>query len=408
MDPKRKPKPVLESDQFSATVTVLTLFAPAYDPEANMFQVPNLPEFKDYPSLHGWAVRGMALDPLDRFPSMEVWSEQLFWVLREVLAINGKPRPPLISNYFGGDNSFGASALDAKYVPDPRLDESDSAFGELEATIGFEGSDAQRLKTLEQIVAKFPSSREAKFRLAWQQAKSGDFTASSALLKQLGQEDTEDWRNSYYRGLVALLRKDWGAAVDAFKSVRKTLPGEPGAKLALAIARELKGDYDEARANYGLVVISSPEYTYAAFRFAALMLSIGKRVEAIQALRRIPTGSVAHLEAEMQVVRALASNGATLEDLDVAAKALVAIENDQSAPWHLLAAQVLETALDGLRSGTFTASNTTRLLDCALQPRELRLGCELHLMSASQFSATDAEKDAHWARAIELRPLTAV
>jgi serine/threonine-protein kinase PknG len=120
------------------------------------------------------------------------------------------------------------------------------------------------------------------------------------------------WIGDWYRGLIALARKDMASARDHFGQVRASLPGDLIPLLALGLCAEITGDWKPAAQHYTVVADAAPSLSAAGFGLARAHLVAGDRGAAVDAAKRLAADlqSQAHRaarEAQIAVVRLLAA-----------------------------------------------------------------------------------------------------
>jgi serine/threonine-protein kinase PknG len=108
-----------------------------------------------------------------------------------------------------------------------------------------------------------------------------DIDAASQLLTALADDDLDDWRVVWHRGLTALATGDHESAALAFDAVYDAFPGESAPKLALGICAEMLGRLDKAAEYYRLVWSTDERYVSAAFGLARVLLAAGERAGAV-------------------------------------------------------------------------------------------------------------------------------
>ncbi|MEN3358553.1 MAG: serine/threonine-protein kinase PknG [Mycobacteriales bacterium] len=120
--------PSVESDLYTVGRT-LAVLATDFRGYQNTF-VTSLPDpidqpvFADYPSLYGLLCRACHADPGQRFHSAEEMADQLLGVLREALAIDGKPQPGP-STRFTAERASALDGPDRRALPVPLVDTDD-------------------------------------------------------------------------------------------------------------------------------------------------------------------------------------------------------------------------------------------------------------------------------------------
>jgi serine/threonine-protein kinase PknG len=320
----------------------------------------SLPDPGDVPllaqeeSYHRLLLRATHTEPLRRFGSAGDLAEQALGVLREVLAANdGMPRPAPSGRFSPERRTFGADAtVDgptvAAALPLPLVDPADPAAGLL-ATLG--GIDAAA--TIAALEGTPVRTVEVSLRLARACIESGDLDGARAALRAV-PGDGADWRLDWYTGLIALAGDQPEDASTAFDAVYGALPGEPAARLALAVARELSGDRDGAARRYLRVWRVDHSFVSAAFGFARTLLAAGDRAGAVAVLDEVPEISSQYVPAQIAAVRATLHNGPgplVETDLVGASERLGRLRLDK-ARRATLVVEMLHEALRWLASGT--------------------------------------------------------
>ena len=114
-----------------------------------------------------------------------------------------------------------------------------------------------------------------------------------------------DWRAHWYEGVARLAAGDTGQATKKFEAVRAAVPGELVPVLALGLCTELQGRHVAAAACYEMVSATDQSLSAAHFGRARILLTYGRRTEAVSALDRVPTDSRFDRAARIATVRAL-------------------------------------------------------------------------------------------------------
>jgi serine/threonine-protein kinase PknG len=383
-----------------------------------------LPDAADVPLLsrHGsyyrFLARATAADRDARFESAAEMVDQLTGVLREVLATDDGEQRQSMSTLFSPERGvFGAALDEGPTPPDPaaviaglpvpQVDTTDPAAGLLATSAATEpaaviaGLSAGPLQTI-----------EVRLRIARARLEAGDVVGAGRDLDALAASDPGDWRVTWYRGLAALLA---GRAADArnhFDAIYGWLPGEPAAKLALAVAEELNGSPAAAGRFYELVWRTDHNYVSAAFGLARVRLLAGDRIGCISTLDSVPAHSSHYVAAQLAAVRAgvqpVARVSVTDGDLLTAGARLESVDLDAERRTRL-AIHVLDTALNWV-SGTpnrpAIAVAGKRLLGCALTERDLRLGLERQYRALARLSASSQARIHMVDKANSVRPVT--
>ena len=108
----------------------------------------DVPVFERYESFHRFLEKATAADPAARFHDAADMSEQLYGVLRQVVAADGGSPPPAPSAEFTGELGASPDANPWSFLPAPALDPTDPAAGIL-TTVGLLGR-AQRARSWRQ------------------------------------------------------------------------------------------------------------------------------------------------------------------------------------------------------------------------------------------------------------------
>jgi serine/threonine-protein kinase PknG len=333
---------------------------------------------------------------------------QLTGVLRETVARDG-PIPAVDSAIFLSEQSMpGNPALLEdlwRRLPNLRLDAADSAV----AAIFAAGSgDAQsRRSALERIVRAQPNSAEARLRLADALIDAGPAEVETVmrLLDAVLALDPADWRPDWYCGKLYLsLWRPPADAIDCFDNVYTQIPGEPAAKLALAMALEADGRTAEASGLYDTVSRTDPALVSASFGFARCMTQAGNRAGAVAALARVPDSAALAATARIASVHILADGMPGEADLRQAAQILAALDRDDRAR-HEAEATVALAAARQAEAGALIA-NGAALLGVPVTGRALRARAEAALRACARLSDTQAARIGYIDQANAVRPRT--
>jgi serine/threonine-protein kinase PknG len=432
----------------------------------------NIEVFRTYESFYRLLVRATDPDPARRFASAQEMAEQLTGVLREVVAIQtGRPRPAL-STLFGPElrvtdtqlfteltedvSRLGVRAaipaprtppgplvtpppspplapqlvvLDTRAtslaLPVPRVDAADPNAGFLAGLMA--SAPAELIAALRSAATPSPetSLRELRARL-----EMGEPAAAEAALSLLEQQQPDDWRVVWYRGVTSLVTGDNEAAALSFDALYDAFPGEPAPKLALGVCAEVLGQLDNAAEYYRLVWTTDPSYVSAAFGLARVQLAAGDRAGAVRTLESVPEASIHYTAARVAAVRARlrrrAGHEPLIDDLSAAAAQVEALEGFGLDPVRReqLSTEVLGTALDWVLSGSPGvrppvppaptphgphaphAGSPTALLGSALDERGLRFGLERSYRVLARLAQRGEERIELVERANRFRPRT--
>jgi serine/threonine-protein kinase PknG len=329
-------------------------------------------------------------------------SDQLYGVLREVVAAETGNPVPGASSVFTGAQRPGIERPDWRVLPRPQVAGDDPAAGYL-ATI----TVADPQQQIAQLRAARDPTPEVKLRLAATLTEVGDFDAASRSLDEVEGEDPWDWRTGWYRGVIELARDHPQDALTRFRAVYHALPGELAPKLGLALAAENADQVGDAASWYEIVSRIDPSFTAATFGLARCRLAAGDLDGTLAAYQRVPDSSSAYLEAQVARIRCLSSAGnavpPTLERLIQAGSILEGVQLDAEQRARL-SAEVLEPALSLTQHDGDQRRAT--LLGRPVAERDVRLGLEGAYRSLAKRAGTSSERIALVDRANRVRPRT--
>ena len=363
-----------------------------------------VPLLARYDSLYRFLLAGTAPDPDDRFQSAEEMADQLYGVLREIVADEEGHTVPAPSKLFSGPMRGGHEQPDWRALPRPQVDTDDAAAGYL-ATIS--AGDPQQM--IAQLNAAPERTLEVELRHVAASIELGDWDAVADRLSEIEAADRWEWRARWYRGLADLARERPGEARPSFASVYQVLPGELAPKLALGMACELAGQTADAAGWYDVVSRTDPGFTAATFGLARCLLETSAHEEALAAYDRVPDSSSAYLQAQTARIHCmtipdgggpgradeLLHAGAILESLPIRGEQRVRLE-----------AEVLEAALALVARGGALDDGRASLLGHRFLERDLRLGVERSYRELARWAASSSERIQLVDRANQIRPRT--
>jgi serine/threonine-protein kinase PknG len=242
-----------------------------------------------------------------------------------------------------------------------------------------------------------------------------DPAAAWRVLRALADDDLDDWRVVWHRGLAALAAGDNEMAALSFDAVYDAFPGESAPKLALGICAEVLDQLDNAAEYYRLVWTTDQSYVSAAFGLARVLLASGDRGGAVAALESVPGASIHFTAARVAAIRARLRERSPreplLEDLREAAAQVEALQRlgIDADRREQLSTEVLGSALDWVLSGSPGAgpdATGTRLLDCGLNERGLRFGLERSYRVLARLAQQGSSRIELVERANRFRPRT--
>jgi serine/threonine-protein kinase PknG len=364
----------------------------------------SVPLFSRYDSLYRLLCKGTAQDPDDRFQSADEMAEQLYGVLREIVATEEDRPVPAPSTLFTGDLRALPGAPDWRRLPLPQVDSDDAASGFLASAFA---------STPELFVAQLRAAPEptveVQLRLARALIEVSDRAGAEEVLAGVLDDDPWEWRVSWYRGVAALAHGEPALAIPHLSAVYRSLPGELAPKLALGVAAESAGDHAAAIPWYEIVARTDPGYTTAAFGLARCRLARGERAAALAAYECVPESSSAHLDAQIARIDSLcAGNGAgaaTLPELVDAGSRMdhLALEGRERARLHN---ELLRAALALAQSSAPGTGDSMRLLGCPVAEHDLRIALEGSYRALARFADGAQERIALVDAANRVRPRT--
>jgi serine/threonine-protein kinase PknG len=392
--------PSIASDLYTIgrTLAVLTLDFRGYQ---STFEH-SLPDPADHPGLakfdsyHRFLHKATAPHPDDRFQSTPELADQLQGVLRQVVASTmNEPQP-------GTSNVFGGVPTDAG-LPSLLVDPGDPAAGFL-ANLPPDDAHAA-LVAMEAAVRTGQVTETIELRLRRARAHLELDRPEAALvdIEAVEREDPWEWRAVWLRGVRALHAGDAAAARTAFDRCMSEGPGELAPQLAAAIAAEQAGDYDAAARLYDVVSMVDPAYVGATAGLARCRLHAGDIGRALEAYERVPRTHQAHEAAQVSAARTLI---ATHRFTEAAARLdRLALDDRDRAQ---LDVELLEGALNGIRSGKVKSDPNVRINGLHLQDRSLRRGLEAAYRRLAELTPDDLDRYRLVDRANAVRPMSFV
>ena len=368
-----------------------------------------------FDSFHRLLTRATHPAPAQRFATAEDMREQLKGVIREVQSVeSGHPHgtssvlftgeqrafavPDVVTGAFTAPN--GPAVADA--LPIPLVDGSDANAGFL-ATL----SATDPMTLLHQLQNAPSESPEVRLRRVRTNLAYGNLRAAAINLDQYAgtKEGVQDWRITWWRGVIALLREDYRDARTAFDWVYGHLPGEIAPRLALAAACELSGDMPTALSIYTRIWQIDRRYLSAALGQARLLAHSGNHTQAIAVLDSIPNSSNHYTTAQVTAVGLLLASGQPphFSQLRNAADRITVLDipNDRR---HMFVARILTGCLH--RVGSDGPQPGTAILEHNLEEKALRLGLERTYRELARTTPGRSERIAYIDRANDIRPWT--
>jgi serine/threonine-protein kinase PknG len=335
------------------------------------------------------------------------------------------PQPRSVNGVNSGSNGDGNSSSQAKAAPAtvrlntrasvlalpvPHVDATDPNAGFLAGLAAVAPSELVTALQTTQVDSVEKRLRELRARL-----EMDDADGAQHVLRTLADDDLEDWRVVWHRGLTALSGGDHETAALSFDAVYDAFPGESAPKLALGICAEVLGQLDNAAEYYRLVWTTDQSYVSAAFGLARVRLAAGDRTGAVQALESVPESSIHFTAARVAAIRARLRERSPQEplhdDLRASAEQVEALQQlgIDTDLRERLTAEVLGTALDWVlagRTGAPATTTTTSLLGAAWDERGLRFGLERSYRVLARLAQQGSTRIELVERANRFRPRT--
>jgi serine/threonine-protein kinase PknG len=374
------------------------------------------PVLRDNEGLYRFLLRSGHRDPDQRFQTADDMADQLYGVLREVVALTEGPKPAE-SKIFAGDqlldtdDAQGTAAPLVRLLPALKVDAADVAANLLFAAAGITRPE-RRLAALRDIAARKTASIECKLRLADALIPDhGDQVPGEvfSLLDEVESNDAFDWRVHWYRGKALLARGEASSARNAFDRAYFELPGELAPKLGIAFAAEAEGDDRTAAFFYDRVSRVDPDHTSACFGLARIRIKSGDRTGmtgAVDALRRVPASSSLYSQAQIRLADLLIKDGIRFDHglVEQAAETIEQIGLEGGIV-HQLAGRLFVAVIELIENGRLKSGGGT-LLGSPLKIIDLRLAAERRYRSCAHFADDAAEKIRWIDLANRVRPVT--
>jgi serine/threonine-protein kinase PknG len=326
--------------------------------------------FQRFDSLYRFLLKGTAREPDDRFESAEEMADQLFGVMREVVAAENGTTVPAQSSRFTGELRGRTDGPHWHALPALRVAADDPAAGFLATLQATDPAD-------EVVALRAAPDRtvEVELRLARALLDAGDPAGALERCAEIETEDPWEWRAQWMRGIVLLAQERPAAAVSCFDAVYRAVPGELAPRLALGVAAESARQRDIAARWYEIVARTDPAFTSAFFGLARSRAACGDRPGALAAYAAVPASSSGHTDAQIARITLMLAGDPQPADLREAGAALDALTLDAESRSRL-AVRILEAALRHVTSGRTPPDPGETLLGIPLAEDQLRLGLE--------------------------------
>jgi serine/threonine-protein kinase PknG len=400
--------PSIPSDLFTVgrTLAVLCTVFRGYAQEKYLYTLPPADEdplYVKYDSLYRFLERATAFHPDDRFQSVDEMAGQLYGVLREVAAVEDGRTLNAASTLFTSELRGPLDRPDWRSLPNPVVDTDDPAAGALAilATI------TDPVDVLDNLARLAERTVEVQLREARAAIDAGRFDQLDRALAEVSAADPWEWRTAWYRALGFLAAGEPSAALEEFRVVYLSLPGELAPKLALAYAAELSERYDVAAQWYDIVSTTDHNFPTAVFGLARCRVAMNDRAGAIAAYDRVPDTAIAYTDAQIAKADLLLDHDGRVPDVAdvVAAGAVVDRLSLRGEARARLVSEVLGAALDVVQSDGLTDPPPV-VLGRPLTEDDVRLGLEETFRTLARLAPTGTERIDFVDRANHVRPRT--
>ena len=371
------------------------------------------PLFQKWESLYRFLLKTTAHDPADRLQSADEVAQQLYGVLREIVAATEKRPYAAASVHFTGDqlpnlfadlgDKLDVAAATWQALPALVVDATDSAAPYLLNLPRI--NPTEDIRALDDAVQSGRVQETVEVRLRKARSLIDAGTDPQPILELVAADDPWDWRATWLRAVWALSRSEFATAAQHFSSVWTDQPGELAPKLGLALAAEGAGEFDRAAQLFELVSTVDDGYVSAILGLARVRSALGDRAGSVAAFERVPTSSAVYIDAQLAAARARVSGSTTPHDLVVAAATVdrLLLDADTRAIAH---AEILEAALTGIGASTWPDDPNIELLGVALDERSVRRALESRYRDLGSAARSHAERLRLIDRANAVRPVT--
>jgi serine/threonine-protein kinase PknG len=370
------------------------------------------PVLRDNEALYRFLLRATHNDIDARFQSADEMYNQLYGVLREIVALKTTPIQMessvfTVDNLLDGEDIENPDGIQVNLLPNLKMNTSDPAANDL-LNLSSITDPEKRIVALTQLSDKYKeSSVETRLRLADAYISAAKFEEAEKLLSKLAAEDEFDWRVKWYRGKALLAQNNGALAKNQFDQVYFEMPGETAPKLAIGYCAEQCGDIEEAISFYSRVSKIDPSNTTACFGLSRCFMKMKDIKGAADALNLIPVSHSIHSESRIALAKVLMSdeNSLTEEILEQLSKTIASITAEGGIV-HQLTAKALNSAVNMITLKKLKENNAAKLFGYSLSEYQIRLGAEAEYRKAARYAATPEEKIKLINLANSVRPVT--
>ena len=369
------------------------------------------PILKEHDSLYRFLLRATHQNPDQRFQSADEMQDQLYGVLREMVAMKTIPRP-MESKVFTNDNLLNAEEKNATeeikldFLPSLKMATDDIACNDILRITNLPNN--VKIDMLTKMVEKYKDkSVEAKLRLADLLIYENKFDEAQKYLKQIQKEDEFDWRVFWYQGKLSFSQEKYNDAKLNFDKVFFEMPGELAPKLALAYTFEKLEKNNEALSFYKRVMKVDPSNTTACFGLARCYQKSKNINESLDAIQSVPVTHILYTQSRLKLVDLMISLDHEFNnDFVKKISEIITSINYDAGIVHELSAKLIVKAIDFIKNGKLKEDNQITLLGSKFKMDELRINAENEYRKAALYSKNQEEKIFWIDLANQVRPKT--
>lgn len=414
MAPEANDNPIEVSDLYTIGRSLATLIMD-FDYQKKYENSLPMPEeqsiLKEYDSLYRFLLRATHQNPDQRFQSADEMHDQLYGVLREIVAMRSTPKP-MESKLFTNDNLLNGEEKNAteeiklEFLPLLKMAVDDIACNDILRIINLPTNI--KINMLEKMVEKYKEkSAETKFRLADILISENKYEESQEYLNQIKKEDEFDWRVFWYQGKLNFAQNKFNEAKLNFDKVFFEMPGELAPKLALAYTFEKLENFNEAKSFYERVMKVDPNNTTACFGLSRCYKKSKKIQESLEAIKCIPATHILYTQSRLKLADLMLNSDIDFNnDFIKQISEIITSINYDSGIVHELSAKLIIKTIELIKKGQLKEDNQFILLGSKFKINELKLNAENQYRKVALFSKNKESKIFWIDLANKVRPKT--
>lgn len=415
MAPEASDDPVEVSDLYTIGRTLAVLIMDFKFQNGCEFSMPAPQEqmvLAENESLYRFLLRATQKDIDARFQSADEMYEQLYGVLREIVALKSTPKPMesqvfTSDNLLSADDSQSCEVVKVELLPTLKADAKDAASNEL-IRLSAIVEPSKRLDALTRLYESYKdTSVEAGLRLADAYISACKYDDAVNLLKRIETEDEFEWRVHWYMGKSLLSHGEYQLARNEFEKVYFEMPGEVAPKLALGYCAEMSGSFEEAWNYYKRVSGVDPNNTTACFGLARCLRRKGDYAGALDALNAVPASHSMYSQSRIMLAEILLANEKNMDEhsLEQLSKTVGAISIEGGIV-HQLTARVFACAINLINKKQISENPVNKLMGCEMTLKSLKKSAEAEYRKTARYADNKKEKISWIDLANNVRPVT--